>query len=86
MKIYIRSSKGFAFPADADEINNLIKYGKLKYYETHPYNDIVTRAEYNDDELEIYGMYNGKETLIVSFNSIWEFYNHFDEKYKVLDL
>lgn len=86
MKIYVRSNKGFAFPADADEVNNLIKNGELKYYDTHPYNDVVTKAECNDNELEIYGMYNGKETLIVSFSSIWEFYNHFDEEYKVLDL
>lgn len=86
MKIYVRSSKGFAFPADADEVNNLIKSGELKYYDTHPYNDVVTKAECNDNELEIYGMYNGEETLIVSFDNIWEFYNHFDEEYKVLDL
>ena len=86
MKIYVRSNKGFAFPADADELNTLIKNGELKYYDTHPYNDVVTKAECNDNELEIYGMYNGKETLVVSFDSIWEFYNHFDEEYKVLDL
>lgn len=86
MKRYIKSSKGFVMQTDADEVNNLIQNGDLKYYDTHPYNDVVTKAECNDGELDIYGMYNGKETMIASFNSIWEFYNHFDEEYKVLDI
>lgn len=84
---YINANFGRSCLSDVNEINTLIKSGKLKYYDAHPYVNVITRAELDsDDTIIIKGMYNNKETTITMFDNIWDFYDHFDDEYKVLDL
>lgn len=83
---YVKSNFG-ACESDVDEINHLIQTGKLKYYDAHPYTNIITGAELDSDNaIIIKGIHNNKETTITMFDNIWDFYDHFDDEYKVLDL